>query len=73
MIKISIEELDALVVHKEATDGNVHPDAPMETKEPALRKPIDAAVSAATAVGGGLAAGAVGLSKLKTNMPLNKI
>lgn len=72
MIKLSFEELDQLLVHKDA--AAVEPDAPMApSKEPPLRGAIDKAVGATMAAGGMAAAGIAGLSKLKTTAPLNKV
>ena len=80
MIKLSVEELDALVkgaavveTPKIVEGENAEQTGASSTKEPILRKPIDSLVSAANMVGAGAVGAAAGFSKLKTNMPLKEV
>lgn len=82
MIKLSLAELDHLLLHKGAEEvpanGRKMQVNPMQTgeqssKEPALRKPIDKAIETATNVGTGLAGAAAALTKVKANLPLKEI
>ena len=84
MTKISVDELDALITSKTgeadilANNGAGQEINPAQTgensaKPPALRKPIDAVIGAAGAVGTGIAAVGAGLANLKTNLPLNEL
>lgn len=85
MTKISLDELDAMVFPKEALEApisapdekkqEVNPQQTGEnsTKEPALRKSIDALSSGVMGAAGAGAAVITGLSKMRSNMPLNEI
>lgn len=74
MTKISIDELDQILALKKAEEIPVNgTQQDLSPKQPVLRKPIDKAIETATMVGGGAAAGAMALTKLRTTQPMKTI